>query len=330
VLTPPVVVRPLGATPARGLWWQQRVLPEAAARDALDVFFSPAYTCPLPLQVPRATTVHDLSFFSLPHEFGLLDGLKRRVLVRASVRASSRVLVQSDFTLRELLAWFPESAARARVVPLGPDDDLPAAPERADARARLGIGGPFLLTVGSIFNRRCLPELLRATARAARAHPGLRLEVVGENRTHPWLDVQALVARLDLGGRVRLSGFLSDSALADRYAAADAAVFLSDYEGFGLGVLEAMARGVPVIASERPAMGELFGSAALLVDPRDPTAVAAAILRVLGDSRLRGELVARGRALAGTFSWRRAALQTRAVLEEAAGALPAGGHGAGR
>lgn len=317
-LAPPVVVRPLGAAPVRGLVWQQRVLPRAAAGDRLDVFFSPAYTCPLRLRVPRATTVHDLSFFSLPHEFGLLDGLKRRALVRASARASSRVLVQSDFTRRELLAWLPESAARARVVPLGPDDDLPSPPPREEARARLGVTGPFLLTVGSIFNRRCLPELLRATARVARAHAGLRLDVVGENRTHPWLDVEAMVRRLDLGGRVHVSGFVADSGLADRYAAADAAVFLSDYEGFGLGVLEAMARGVPVVASDRPAMGELFAPAALLVDPRDPAAVAAAILRVLGDARLRDDLVDRGRALASTFSWRSAARQTRDALEEAA------------
>jgi glycosyltransferase involved in cell wall biosynthesis len=331
VLAPPLVTRALGAAPVRGLRWQQRVLPAAAAGDALDVFFSPAYTCPLRLRVPRVTTVHDLSFFSLPHEFGLLDGIRRRALVRASVRASSRVLAQSDFTRRELLAWFPESAERLRVVPLGPDDDLPPAAPRTEARARLGITGPLLLTVGSIFRRRRLPELLRATAEVARRHPGLRLEVVGENRTHPFLDVPALVRRLDLGDHVRLSGFLPDAELADRYAAADVAVFLSDYEGFGLGVLEAMARGLPVVASERPAMGELFGAAALLVDPADPAGVAAAIKRVLADAALRRDLVERGLALARTFSWREAARATRAALDEAAGGSPEplGGH-AGR
>ena len=302
----------------RGVRWQQRVLPPEAARDGLDVFFAPAYTCPLTLDVPRVTTVHDLSFFSLPHEFGLLDGMKRRALVRASVRESARVLAQSDFTRRELMAYFPDAAARLRVVPLGPDDDLPPGPTRAEARARLGLQGPFLLTVGSIFNRRCLPELLRATARLARRHVGLRLEVVGENRTHPWLDVPALVRGLGLEQRVRLSGFLFDGDLAARYAAADVAVFLSDYEGFGLGVLEAMARGVPVVASEKPALGDLFGQAALLVDPRSPAAVADAVSRVLAQPGLRDDLIQRGRALAGRFSWRRAAEDTRVVLEEAA------------
>jgi glycosyltransferase involved in cell wall biosynthesis len=318
VLTPAIALRPLGDGRMRGVRWQQRVLPAAAARDGLDVFFAPAYTCPLTLDVPRVTTVHDLSFFSLPHEFGLLDGMKRRALVRASVRESVRVLAQSDFTRRELQAYFPEAAARVRVVALGPDDDLPPGPSRAEARAWLGVSGPFLLTVGSIFNRRCLPELLRATARLVRQHPDLRLEVVGENRTHPWIDVSALVHQLGLERSVRLSGFLSDRNLAVRYAAADVGVFLSDYEGFGLGVLEAMARGVPVVASLRPAMGELFGEAALLVDPRDPADVGAAVTSILGDGALREDLVARGLALARRFSWREAATQTRVVLQEAA------------
>jgi glycosyltransferase involved in cell wall biosynthesis len=314
-----VVMRPLGDGRMRGVRWQQRVLPAAAAGDGLDVFFAPAYTCPLTLRVPRVTTVHDLSFFSLPHEFGLLDGMKRRALVRASVRESTRVLAQSDFTRRELAAYFPEAAARVRVVPLGPDDDLPPGPPRAEARARLGLAGPFLLTVGSIFNRRCLPELLRATARLGRQFTDLRLEAVGENRTHPWIDVASLVRQLDLERKVRLSGFLPDHELAVRYAAADVGVFLSDYEGFGLGVLEAMARGVPVVCSARPAMGELFGEAALLVDPRDPADVALAVERILRDGALREDLIERGVQLARGFSWRETAAQTRGVLEEAAG-----------
>jgi len=264
--------------------------------------------------------VHDLSFFALPHEFGLVDGLRRRTLVKASVRASARVLAQSDFTRRELGAWFPDAAARVRTVPLGPDDDLPAGPPRAEARAALGAGGPVLLTVGSIFNRRRLPELLQAVAALRRTRPGLRLEVVGENRSHPFLDVDALVDRLGLGPHVRLSGFLSDAALALRYAAADVAVFLSDYEGFGLGVLEAMARGLPAVVSRAPAMGEIYGEAALLVDPRDPFAVAGAVGRILDDAALRDALVARGQALAGRYSWAATAAATRAVLAEAAGA----------
>ena len=127
-----------------------------------------------------------------------------------------------------------------------------------------------------------------------------------------------LVAEMGLGGAVRLSGHTSDGELVARYAAADVAVFLSEYEGFGLPVLEAMVRGVPVVASARPALGEIFGSAALLVEPGDEQGVAAAIDRVVRDERFRADLVRRGYALAASFSWVEAARRTRYELAQAA------------
>ncbi|HEY2943584.1 MAG TPA: glycosyltransferase, partial [Vicinamibacteria bacterium] len=99
---PAILTRPLGSGRVRGVWWQERLLPPAARADGVDVFFSPAYVCPLRLQTPRVTTVHDLSFFALPRDFTLRDGFRRRSLVAASVRASRAVLAVSDFTRREI------------------------------------------------------------------------------------------------------------------------------------------------------------------------------------------------------------------------------------
>jgi len=316
---PSVVRHPIGERPARGLVWQEWLLPPAARADGVEVFFSPAYTCPQALDRPRVTTVHDLSFFSFPEDFDFREGLRRRLLVAASLRASRVILAVSDFTRREIGARFPEVADRVLHVPHGADDDLPPLPDRRRARERLGVDGPLLLTVGSIFNRRRLPELLRALARLVRRHPGVVLDVVGENRTHPRLDLEAIVRRLDLREHVRLSGFVSEEALAARYAAADAAVFLSDYEGFGLPALEAATRGVPLVTSERPSLGEIFREAALLVDPRDPDAVAGALDRVLLDAALRARLAEAGRLLAARHSWTAAAEATRRALLEARG-----------
>jgi glycosyltransferase involved in cell wall biosynthesis len=315
---PAVVKRPLGAVAVRGLRWQEGRLPAAAAGDGLDVFFAPAYSCPLGLDVPRVTTVHDMSFFSVPDDFTLLDGMRRRATVGASIGASRRLLAVSDFTRREIAAYFPSAAARTVVTPHGADDDLLVPPPRDEARARLRLAGPMVLTVGSILNRRCLPVLFNAVARLRRGWPDLMLDVVGENRTHPALDLPALARRTGLDVHVRLSGFVDEAGLADRYAAADACVFLSEYEGFGLPALEAMARGVPVVTSARPALGEIFGEAALLVDPRDAPAAADALDRVLRDPSLRGDLVARGRALAARHSWTECARLTREALAAAA------------
>ena len=315
---PRILKRPLGAAPIRGVRWQEGPLPPAVRADGVDVFFAPAYSCPLSLDVPRVTTVHDMSFFSLPDDFGLVDGMRRRALVAASIGVSRRLLAVSDFTRREIAAHFPAAAHRIVVTPHGADDDLLPPPSRGEARARLGSRGPMVLTVGSILNRRCLPVLFHAAARLRRSWPDLTLEVVGENRTHPHLDLPALARRTGLDGAARVSGFVDEAALADRYAAADAFVFLSEYEGFGLPVLEAMARGVPVVTARSPALGEVFAEAALLVDPRDTPAVADALDRVLRDAKLRADLVARGRALAARHSWSRCAQLTRAALEEAA------------
>jgi glycosyltransferase involved in cell wall biosynthesis len=318
--SPSIVVRPLGAGGSRGITWSERVVPGAARADGVDVFFAPAYTVPLSLDVPRVVTVHDVSFFSAVHDFGVLDGLRRRLQVAASMRAARFVLAVSDFTRREIEGLFPELSGRVVHIPHGPDDDLPQAPDRHSARAALEVKGPMILTVGTILNRRPLPTLMRAVGRLRHWWPELTLHVVGENRTRPPLDLDRVVDDAGMTGRVRLDGFVDDAALALRYAAADVAVFLSDYEGFGLPALEAMARGVPVIASRAPALGEIFGEAALLVEARDERAVSHAIERVLRDPALGADLIARGRAFAGRFSWKDTAEHTWRCLASAAGA----------
>jgi glycosyltransferase involved in cell wall biosynthesis len=176
-----------------------------------------------------------------------------------------------------------------------------------------------VLAVGAVLNRRCLPELLRAVARLRERHPALVLDVVGENRTHPRLDLEGLVASLGLRTSVRLSGFVEDDALAARYAAADVFVALSEYEGFGLPALEAATRGVPLVVGHPPSLGEIFRDAALLVDPHDEAQIAQAIDRVLTHRPTRDGQVAAGHALARRYSWAETARLTRDALVRAAG-----------
>jgi len=315
---PGVVPRALGSGRERGLWWTERRLARAAEDDDVDVLFCPAYTCPLTTTRPRVTAVHDLSFYALPDDFAALDGIRRRLLVAASLRASRAILACSDFTRREIAQRFPDLAPRVSHVPLAAAGDLPPAPPREDARRWLAARGPVVLTAGAILNRRRLPVLLRAVASLRRAWPDLTLEVVGDNRTHPPLDLEALVAELVGPDAVHVTGHVSDAGLVARYAAADVFVALSEYEGFGLPVLEAMARGIPVVTSRRPALNEIFGVGALLVDPGDEEAVAAAIDRVLRDEGLRADLVRRGDAVAASFSWAETASRTRRALAHAA------------
>jgi glycosyltransferase involved in cell wall biosynthesis len=314
-----ITLRPIGSRRHRGLVWQEGALPEAAREDKLDVFFSPAYFCPLRLDRPRVTAIHDMSFYSVPHDFTPWDGLRRRLLVRASAKASKRILTISDFSRREIETHIPGVAARIRTTLLAADTDLPPAPPREDARRALELDGPSLLSVGTILNRRRLPALLSAVRQLARTWPTLRLDVVGDNRTHPPLDLPALVRDLGLGRNVRFSGFVTDADLATRYAAADVVVYLSEYEGFGLPVLEALSRGLPVVTTTRPATGEIFEGAALLAEPDDAGDIARLLRFLLADPAARAAWGQAGKTAAGAFSWEKTAAQTRQALIEAAG-----------
>jgi glycosyltransferase involved in cell wall biosynthesis len=160
---------------------------------------------------------------------------------------------------------------------------------------------------------------LRAVARLTRRFAELRLHVIGENRAYPQRDFSRLADELGVSAQVRFLGFVSEAMLADHYAAADVAIALSEYEGFGMPALEALARGVPLVAADRPALNEVVRDAGLLVEPRDPFAIAGAVARLLEGEALRRSLEQRARARAASHSWPETARRTREALRAAAG-----------
>jgi glycosyltransferase involved in cell wall biosynthesis len=192
----------------------------------------------------------------------------------------------------------------------------------AAVRNRYGLQGPYLLYVGTLHPRKNLVRLVQAFARlpallsaAGRPTPGLQLVLAGRKG---WLydDIFAQVRRLDLEDRVILTGYVPDEDLPALLSAARAFVFPSLYEGFGLPVVEAMACGTPVVCANTSSLPEVAGDAALLVDPLDEGAIAAALARLLSDDDLHRELVDRGFRQAARFSWQRCAREALAVLEE--------------
>jgi len=180
------------------------------------------------------------------------------------------------------------------------------------------VSGPLVITVGTVLNRRCLPELLRASAKLVRRRPGLVLDVVGENRTHPRLDLEA---RADEMGIRRCVRFPASSRTLRSPTATRPPTRPCSSRVRGLRPPRPRGRGPrrSLVVSRAPALGEVFPDAALLVDPRDETDVAAALDRVLMDEGLRVRLVEAGRALAARHSWADAARRTREALLEAAG-----------
>jgi glycosyltransferase involved in cell wall biosynthesis len=286
-----------------GTVWEQMVLPRLIAKARANVFFAPAYTAPLACPIPIVLTVHDVSFAAHPEWFSWREGLRRRLLTKASARRAARVLTQSDFTKREAVRYLGLDQERVDVIYLG------TTTLRTHAARE-----PLVLYVGSLFNRRHIPALIEGFGQLAARHPTARLEIVGDNRTMPAIDVDALVARSGAADRIRARQYVSDAELSSLYARASAFAFLSEYEGFGLTPLEAMSAGIPVVVLDTEIAREIYGPAAAYVAHPEPTLIAAALERVLTDQSERHTLVEAGTAQVARYSWDECAHRTLQVL----------------
>lgn len=305
---------------ASGTVWQQRDLARAVRADAVDVFFAPAYTAPLWLACPSVVSVHDVSFAARPEWYAWTHGLRLRLLARLSARRAHAVLTLTRFSAAEITRHLGVSADRIHVVPLAVDYlDAPPVPQAPAAAV------PVVLFVGSIFERRHLPLLIEGAALARKRIPGLRLDVIGENRTSPRQDLERIACDAGAGDLLRLRDYVSDADLADAYASAGVFAFLSEYEGFGLTPLEAMRNRLPTIVLDTPVAREVYATAATYVPPGNAQAVADALTRLIEDPVERAARIAAGDALVAGYEWNDAARRTWDVLV-AAGGQPTPGH----
>ncbi len=295
-----------------GTWWEQVDLVAAINRDGLDLFFAPAYSVPLRLHVPCVVTMHDISFMAHPEWFGWREGFRRRWLAHQSMLRARAIISDSIFTRAETLRFVNVPADRLRVVYPGV---TPRPSKPSDSTS-----DPLILFVGSIFNRRHLPTLVRAFALVRRQFPDTQLTVVGDNRTHPPQDLPSLLRQTGTEDCVSLLSYVSDQALDDLYRRARVFAFLSEYEGFGLTPLEAMSAGVPVVVADTPVARELYGDAASFVPIADARATAAAIITLLADQDVRDLQRRRAAEQVRRYTWARAADATLDVLESAVSA----------
>jgi glycosyltransferase involved in cell wall biosynthesis len=295
---------------AGGTRWEQQSLAAAARRDRPDVFFAPGYSAPLLGGVPFVLVIHDVSFIAHPEWFGWREGTRRRVLARWSAARAKRVVTGSRFSRDEIIKHLDLGAEQIRVVHYGID-----VPRARPTEPR----EPIVLFVGSIFNRRHVPLLLEAFALVAAARPQVRLEIVGNDRTYPPQRIAAMVTALSVVDRIRLRPWVPDDELERLYARASVFAFLSEYEGFGLTPLEALAAGMPSVVLDTPVAREVLGDAAVFVERPDARAVGDAIDALLspaGDDRRR--VMTAAPAVLARYRWSDAATELLATLEEAA------------
>jgi glycosyltransferase involved in cell wall biosynthesis len=292
---------------------EQQFVARMADELSADVLHSLASTAPLYGRARRVTTIHDLNYKLVPETHFGLRGLGMRVLVPAAARRSHRIIVDAASTKRDLVEHLGTPAGKIDVIPLAAEPPTLAPAPEAGLRAKLGLGDRrVVLSASAKRPHKNIARLLEALARIPLEHRPV-LVVPGYPTPHE-AELRLHAAALGVRDDVVFPEWVDAAELEGLYALAAGVVFPSLYEGFGLPVLEAMARGVPVACSDRSSLPEVAGDAALLFDPEDVAAIAAAIERLLGDA---SDLARAGHERAGQFTWERTAALTVESYERA-------------
>jgi glycosyltransferase involved in cell wall biosynthesis len=282
--------------------WEQLVLPRILRRAGAAVVHVPNCFLPLRRPCPGVVTVHDLAFEEYPDDFATRTGLKYRALAPRAARSAERVICDSEHTRQDVCERYGVDPAKTRVIYLAPA--IPRGEENPPP-------GPYVLCVGDLRRKKNLLRLVEAFKLLHREGLPHRLVLAGlDTGEGPRIRVAAD------GAPVELAGYVSDERLDALLRGADLLVYPSLYEGFGLAIVEAMARGCPVAASRATALPEASGGAALEFDPMDVDDMAGTIQRALDDQALREQLAARGRNRAARLSWENTADGTLAVYRE--------------
>jgi glycosyltransferase involved in cell wall biosynthesis len=312
--------------PMTGLSWEiRRLYPSWAllGRPALPESLGSADVVhsPVPAAVPAArrgqklvVTVHDVAFLTRPDVFPQTWRLMYRAGLRAAVRRADALIVPSRHTAEDLIRRTKADPRRVHVVPLAAAPAEPGDPlDTEEALSRLKIRPPFILFVGTLEPRKNLVRLVRAYRRLAARGAPHRLVLAGPIGWRP----QALMRELEAEGpgEVVMTGKLDLADLDVVYRSADLFVYPSLYEGFGLPVLEAMARGLPCVVSTSSSLPEVAGEAGFPVDPLSEAGIADAMERVATDPVLAARLREAGVQRAGRYSWEETARLTLDVYK---------------
>ena len=289
-------------------------------RDRLDLFHATHYVIP-PLARARAVvTIHDIIHVLYPQFLPNRAALfYARVMIGRALRRADRIITVSYNSKRDLVDYFGIPPARIDVIYNGVAGRFHAGVARAErdrVAAKYGLTRPYLLFLGGEKPHKNVRNVLRGFSEARRdralPHALVLAGPMPKNRSR----VEALIAALDLGSRVFRPGVVPEEDLPGLFCGADAFLYPTLYEGFGLPVVEAMACGVPVLTSSTSALQEIAGGYAYLVDPMDVDAIARGIADLATDPARRAELIELGKRRAAEFSWDRAAQQTLRVYAE--------------
>ncbi|MFA6428384.1 MAG: glycosyltransferase family 1 protein [Candidatus Buchananbacteria bacterium] len=297
-------------------FWKQLRLSWEMLINPPDVLLVPANTIPLILPHRTIATIHDVGFFRHPELYSLWERLYHTWSSNLALHRADKIIVISEFTKQEILHFRP-NLDPSKLVVIAPGvnfDRYSVLNEPAVTNTTLNkyqLTKPFVLYVGRLEKKKNLANLLKAWQQLA--NPNLDLVLVG-NRGLGYAEIAQEKLKIK-NSQVHELGYVAETDLPILYNTASAFIFVSNYEGFGLPVLQAMACGTPVIAANNSSLPEVVGSAGLLVDPQQPQVIADAITKIITDKVLAKQLAEQGLERVKAFKWSTCALNTFKILK---------------
>jgi glycosyltransferase involved in cell wall biosynthesis len=293
-----------------GRFWSQIRLSGEMMTKKPDVLFVPAHTTPMIHPKKTVVTIHDLGFKHFPELYSPSEILYHNWAMNRAIKGSSHIIAISEFTKKDLLENFTLDPTKITVVYEGYDQEIfrPAKTKKANK--------PYILFVGRLEEKKNIVKMIEAYE-FLRREPNIKHQFVLAGRPgFGYEKIEAAIAKLPKKIRddIILPGYVSQEKYVELLQNADALFFCTRYEGFGLPPLEAMATGVPVVASNRTSIPEIVGKAGLLVDPDKPYDMAVALSKLLNSQSLQKALISKGLVRASMFSWKKCAEQTLEVL----------------
>ncbi len=304
--------KPLKSTPQR-LWWEQVQLPWAIARSDCDVFHSPALSMPLLGRGKKVATAHDLIVLKHPE---MMKGLSRKYFadfIPRTLKKADHIIANSNSTKKDLRRYLQIPESKITVLPLGVDREFL---KESDIdlvntlKRKFNLSGDYLLSVASFEPRKNHANILKGFAKALPELPeDIKLALVGRENAYQAKMIE-LAESLGILNRVSFCGYVPTIELAALYTGASMLVFPSLEEGFGIPIIEAFAKRVPVITGEIEATREVAGMAAQYVNPERHEEISTSILNIYNDSELRGNLIELGAMRVADFTWETHARET--------------------
>jgi glycosyltransferase involved in cell wall biosynthesis len=302
-----------------GIFWHHNVKKDLQ-RIPPDIYFAPtSYIIPalLSKDIPSIITIHDLVAFLFPSVHQKKAVVIEKVFLRRALKKVKFICTISENTKKDILENFDYSASQIDIVSCSASDKFKAIPEEnlKDFAQKTNLPKKFFLAVGTLEPRKNYQTLIKAFDILQKKHPDTHLVIVG-GKGWKYQKIFNLIEKRDLTKKVHALGYVSESSLVNLYNLAQALVFPSLYEGFGIPPLEAMKSKCPVITSNSSSLPEVVGEAGILIDPNSPHEIAKAMAKIIDDPQHTEELKEKGIQKSQKFSWEASAKKLLHIFEK--------------